>query len=129
MKLASVPKATADATPAVSHDFRGVIIVAMRVPRREELIQIDGLFRIPTAAAAEIGRPLHRALSCLAWGRAYHDSVDPFRDIVLFPDDEIDSGGSIQGAFAFQVPMYRGVGLYLHVALGPYLSDSIPSPP
>ncbi|HET6149102.1 MAG TPA: hypothetical protein VFH68_16310 [Polyangia bacterium] len=130
MKLAAAPLTQPQpGTPAVAAAFVGVAIAAARVPLRGELVQIDGLFRLPPADAEAIGRPLHRALSCSAWANTYQDSLDPFRDIVLFPDDETEAGGAIQGYFSFQFPMYRGAGLYLHVALGPYLSDSVPSPP
>jgi hypothetical protein len=130
MKLAAVPETKPQpGTPAVAATFHGVVIAAARVPLHGDRVQIDGLFRLPAGDADAIGRPLHRALSCSAWGKSYQDSLDPFRDIVLFPDDEIEAGGAIQGTFSFQFPMYRGKGLYLHVALGPYLSASVVSPP
>lgn len=133
MRLASVPQTTATAaTPLAPPEFRGVVIAAARVPLNGDLVQIDGRFCIPAAAAGEIGRPLHRALSCCVWGNGYQDSVDPFQGIVLFPDDETQSGGAVSGVFSFQIPMYRGTRdgsrLYLHIALGVHLSASIPIP-
>jgi hypothetical protein len=130
MQLASVPlTAPTPTTPVVANDFRGLAIAASRVKHNGDLVQLDGIFRLPAGDAEAIGRPLHRALSCSVWGNGHQDSLDPFRDVVLFPDDEIESGGSIQGRFSFQFPMYRGSGLYLHVALGPHLSESVPCPP
>ena len=130
LKLAAAPLTTASAaTPVAPPSFRGVLIAAARVPANPELVKVDGLFVIPVADAESIGRPLHRALSCLAWGKAYQDSLDPFRNVVLFPDDETVAGAAVQGFFSFQSPMYRGTGLYLHVALGEHLSPSIVGPP
>jgi hypothetical protein len=130
MRLAGVPQTRpTPTTPVASAAFHGVVIAAARVPLKGDLVQIDGLFRLPAEDAEAIGRPLHRALSCSVWGKGHQDSLDPFRDVVLFPDDETEAGGAIQGCFSFQFPMYRGQGLYLHVALGPYLSASVPSPP
>ena len=130
MQLAATPQTVAGpGAPAVPADFRGVAIAASRVPQRGDLVQIDGRFRLPAAEAKAIGRPLQRAISCSVWGNGHQDSLDPFRDLVLFPDDETEVGGLVEGGFSFQFPMYRGAGLYLHVALGGYLSDSIPSPP
>ncbi len=130
LKLAAAPLTTSSpATPVAPPSFRGVLITAARAQSNPELVTVDGLFLIPVADAESIGRPLHRAISLLAWGKAYWDSLDPFRNVVLFPDDEKVVGDAVQGFFSFQSPMYRGTGLYLHVALGEHLSPSIDSPP
>jgi len=54
---------------------------------------IDGAFQIPRDHADVMGRPLHRALVCALWSAGgYQDSIVPFRDAALFPDDEIQNG-------------------------------------
>jgi hypothetical protein len=125
MLLASAPLAAAnDRTPSVDPSFRGVTIVASRQKKGAPL-RVDGVFRVSQAEANLIGRPLHRSLVCIVWN--YGESVTPFREVVLFPDDEVQKGEAVSGAFSFQLPVPQP-GMYLHVALGEHLSASVRSP-
>ena len=124
MKLASVPLTGAnDRTPSVDPSFRGVAIVASRQKTGDPL-RVDGVFQVSQADANFIGRPLHRSLVCVVW--SYGESVTPFREVVLFPDDEVQKGDAVYGTFSFQLPVPQP-GMYLHVALGEHLSASVRS--
>jgi hypothetical protein len=130
MNLVSPPEASASkSTPNIP---AGSVGIALDVTRKTVggIVQVNGAFQVPAAEAETIGRPLHRALVCAVWSvGGYQDSVVPFRDVVLFPDDEIQSGDKLWGAFRFEIALYPGDGFHLHVALGPYLSPSICCPP
>jgi len=129
MKLLSVPETTANKdTPALADSQRGIIFVPSRKIAGGP-VQIDGAFRVSLEDATTIGRPLHRSLVCLVWSAAgYQDSVVPFRDTVLFHDDEIQTKDGLWGAYRFQIEMYPGSVFYLHLALGQYLSPSLCTP-
>jgi hypothetical protein len=130
MKLVSAPQATANKnTPPIPASLRGIVFLVSRKTLGGPA-QIDGAFQIPFNEADAIGRPLHRALVCAVWSAGgYQDSIVPFRDAVLFPDDEIKDGNLLRGAFHFEIDLYPGDGFYLHLALGSYLSPSICCPP
>lgn len=125
LKLAAAPLTTPNArTPSVASTFRGITIVASR-PKKGDAVCVDGVFQVSQADAQYIGRPLHSSLVCVAWRGG--GSIAPFREVVLFPDDEVQKGDAVWGAFSFQLPISAG-GLYLHVALGPHLSASVQTP-
>jgi hypothetical protein len=126
MKLVSPPQATANrSTPPNPDSSSGIVLVVSRKAPGGSA-QIDGVFQVPLDDADAIGRPRHRALVCAVWSAGgYQDSVVPFRDVVLFPDDEIRQGNLLWGAFRFEIDPYPGDGYYLHLALGNYLSPSL----
>ena len=130
MNLVAPPQTAATKnTPALSPSSCGVVfVVARKTPGGPA--QIDGAFQIPASEADLIGRPLHQALVCAVWSAGgYQDSLVPFADAVLFPDDEIRKGDKLWGAFRFEIALYPGDGFYLHLALGQYLSPSVLCPP
>jgi hypothetical protein len=130
MSLLSPPLATPDrGTPAMADSVHGVAFV----PSRKFLggpVHIDGAFQIPLDIANQLDRPVHRSLVLAVWSAGgYQDSLVPFRDVVLFPDDEIRIGALVRGAFSFDIDLFPGEGFYLHLALASYLSPSICCPP
>jgi hypothetical protein len=115
-------------TPSISAGSFGVALVVTR-KTVGGVVQVNGAFQVPVAEAKTTGRPLHRALVCAVWSAGgYQDSLAPLRDVMLIPDDKIQNGDKLWGAFRFEIDLYPGDGFYLHVALGPYLSSSVCCP-
>jgi len=121
--LPSTGRAAGAAAPAF--DFRGVRISAPAQVGPGEKAIVTGVFVVPDAEARTIDERLHAALVvvCTSVGPWFVDR--PFRDVMLFDDDEERGSGVRRGYFQFDLFEDSEVTgeFFLHVSLGHYLSN------
>jgi hypothetical protein len=113
--------------PEVEDDFLGIAIDLAPRPVRNSPLVIHGTYRIPWALAETIEPPLHRALVLVVQRGAVHRVATPFRERVLFGDDERETQGGALGHFTLDVFELQGgeaAGDYhLLVSLGEMVSN------
>lgn len=105
-----------------------MISVAPQADPHHPLI-IHGSFNVPYAQAEALGRPIHRALVLVVQIGSYRNVYTPFREFVLFPDDEFGaSGGGLGGYFNIDVFSLLGAPIpgdyHLVVSIGEHVSTA-----
>lgn len=115
--------------PQVDDDFTGVAIAVAPRPARNSPLVVHGTYRVPWALADTIEPPLHRALVLVVQNGALHSAVTPFRDKVLFGDDERETPAGVLGHFTMDV-FELGEGLvpgdyHLLVSLNELISNVV----
>lgn len=131
MRPASVEKSPA--SPAIAPDFEGVQITLAPRARPGEPVILHGAYRLPWPEADRLPAPRHRALVLVVTSRAGQSATAPFREQVLFPDDETATPGGPLGHFTFDVGALLGAAprdeAFALVSLGPFTSNVARIPP
>ncbi|MEZ4301229.1 MAG: hypothetical protein R3B70_40215 [Polyangiaceae bacterium] len=117
-------------SPRLADDFEGLsIALAPRETLASPLV-IHGVFRIPWPEADRLGPSLHRLLVLVVNGLDRVTTVAPFREQVLFPDDETPGRAGRQGYFNLDVRALTGPlparSPFARVSLGPFVSNALP---
>jgi len=116
--------------PVLPPELTGVRIALAARPSPRSPVVVHGSYRIPWADADGIAPSRHRALVLVVTGVHLHFVATPFREQILFPDDEHESRGGPAGFFTMDVLALMGAdppGLYhLLVSLGPHTSNVLP---
>lgn len=106
-----------------------ILSVAPHADPRNPLV-IRGAFNVPYAQAEALGRPVHRALVLLVQIGEYYNVFTPFREFVLFPDDEIGAPSNGIGGY-FNIDAFSLLGApipgdyHLVMSLGEYVSAAV----
>jgi hypothetical protein len=115
--------------PALAAEFAGVQIAVAPRPQRSSPLVIHGAYRIPWADADAIEPSRHRALVLVVTAGAGHLVASPFRERILFEDDEQQTRGGALGFFTIDVFEQLGreaAGDYhLLVSLGRHTSNVV----
>ncbi|MCC6557365.1 MAG: hypothetical protein IT372_30815 [Polyangiaceae bacterium] len=115
--------------PALPPDFAGVRIAAAPRPLRTSPLVIHGAYRIPWADADPIAPPRHRALVLVVTSGSHCFAATPFRERILFEDDEQETPGGPLGYFTMDVLALQGRepsgDYHVLVSLGPYTSNVV----
>lgn len=117
------------ASPATPQHFTGVLIAAPAALSYRGRMIVSGVYAIPESDAARIDERLHRALvASVRIGDGYR-VWNPFKDAVLFEDDDERSAWGRRGYFHFdafpgQRELHPGE-YYLFVSLGAHLSNPV----
>lgn len=109
-------------------DFLGVRIATPRSPVSHGRVVLTGAYRIAEADAERIGPHLHAALVTVVSNPARFQVTNPFRDVILFPDDEQRTAVARYGWFSFQsfeASQTPSGDYWAYVALGPFLSNVV----
>lgn len=90
---------------------------------------VHGSFNVPYAQAEALGRPIHRAIVLVVQIGEYHNVLMPFREFVLFADDEFGApSNGIGGYFNLDVFSLLGAPIpgdyHLVVSIGEYVSTA-----
>ncbi len=112
-------------------DVRGVRI--RLAPRgAEEAPLVHGAFRVPTDDLEVVSAHVARALVLVVQRDLAPRVLSPFRDTVLFDDDQTLTHAGIEGAFTLDVfdllklpPEARAGHWHLFVSLGPHVSNVV----
>lgn len=117
------------ATPATPQGFSGVLIAAPSAVSPRGPMIISGVYQLKEEDAAKIDERLHRALVAVVTVGEGFRVWNPFREAVLFEDDEERSPYSRRGYFHFNVypdqnELFPG-DYFALVSLGRFLSSSI----
>jgi hypothetical protein len=98
-----------------------------RDPRAPLLIH--GAFHLPIAAGDAIGHPVHHGIVVVVWSPSFRYAAAPFRDQVLFADDEVGVPGGIGGFFnvdLFELQGDPAIGdFHIFATLGEYVSNVV----
>lgn len=118
-----------ETTPSLPAGQFGVCIGGPDRASRQDGMTVTGGFRLSSADACDIDKELHRALVLAITGEGVADSVEPFRNAVLFSDDQIEDGNSCYGTFSFDaldIFELEDPGEYfLTASIGRFLSDTL----
>lgn len=117
------------ATPALPPNFTGVLIASPPAISYRERMIVSGVYQLPEQECARIDERLHRALVAVVTVGAGYAVFNPFREAVLFADDDERSAWGRRGYFHFDAmgaarDLYPG-DYYAMVSLGRFLSNSI----
>lgn len=99
-------------SPAPPREPGIVMVSPSRVDTRGAWI-VRGAFHLTLAEATALGRPPHRAVTLLVQRDDDHNVFTPFREHILFADDEVAVGG-------------RGVGGYFNIDVHAHMGQPIP---
>lgn len=116
-------------SPAPPREPGIVIVSPSRVEARQPWI-LRGAFHLTSAEATSLGRPSHRAVALLVQRDDDHNVFTPFREHILFADDEVGvGGGGIGGYFNIDVHAHMGQpipGRYFFIAsIGTHVSVAV----
>jgi hypothetical protein len=104
----------------------GVVIVSPAQATARGGLVLHGAFNVPHAEADALGRPVHRAVVLVIQRGEYYNVATPFREHVLFADDEVAASGGVGGYFHIDVFEQQGgpVPGYYHllVSIGEHVS-------
>jgi hypothetical protein len=104
----------------------GVILAGPAQAKTSGPLVLHGAFNLPHAEADALGHPVHRAVVLVIQRGAYYNIATPFREHVLFPDDEVAASGGVGGYFHVDVFEQQGgpVPGYYHllVSIGEHVS-------
>jgi hypothetical protein len=116
-------------SPTLEPDFVGIQIVPAPRTARDSPLVIHGTFRIPWADAEAIEAPRQRALVVVVMNGTLHGAYTPFREQVLFEDDDSATRAGAHGFFnldVFGVQGHDRPGDYhVFVSLGPHVSNVV----
>ena len=103
-----------------------VIAVDHRRDPRSPLI-VHGAFHLPIRDGDAIGHPVHRGIVVVVWSLDHRYAIAPFREQVLFVDDEVGLPGGVGGYFSvdlFEIQQGPVQGdFHLYASLGEHLSN------
>jgi hypothetical protein len=115
--------------PKIAPDFQGIEVVVGPRPARASPLVLHGTFRLPWADADRIEAPRHRALVLVVTRGAASAAFTPFREQILFEDDEEATRNGAFGSFAIDVFDLLGrdaAGVYyLFVSIGMHVSNVV----
>jgi hypothetical protein len=116
-------------TPAAPPNLTGVLLASPGSIGYGGRMILHGVYVLPEEEAARIDEQLHRALVAVVTIGGSAAAWNPFREVVLFPDDEERSGRMRRGYFHFdaypdRAELHHGE-YYAMVSLGRFLSNSI----
>jgi hypothetical protein len=110
-------------------DFRGIEIAAPGSAPGDGPVVVSGTFVIPEQEALRIDERLHRALVLVKVSMTLYHVTNPFRDVILFEDDEERVAGTRRGFFSFNAfdgfARAPGGDYYITVSLGDRLSNTV----
>jgi len=117
------------ATPTAPENFTGVRLASPASLGYRGRMILSGVYTLPEEEAARIDEQLHRALVAVVTIGGSEAVWNPFREAVLFGDDEERPGWMRRGYFHFdafpdRVELFPGE-YYAMVSLGRFLSNSI----
>ena len=130
MRADQIPSTTRmEVSPALAANETGVVLTGPAHAQARRPLVLHGMFRIPRAAADEIGDHLHRALVLVVTTKGGYHASNPLRHLTTFADDETSSEVARQGWFnldAWATCPFEEPGTYfVTVSLGPYLSNTL----
>ncbi len=95
----------------------------------KEQVIINGLFMISEEDVASVGGKPHRVLVLAINKVGLYQTVSPFRDVLLFDDDDFSINGLRHGYFNFDLfstNAFETLGAYfITVSLGYHLSNTL----
>lgn len=115
-------------SPDLPPDFFGVRIATPRSPVSQGRVVLSGAYRIAEEAAQRIGPHLHAALVTVVSNPLRFQVTNPFKDVILFEDDEERTAVGRYGYFSFQsfeASQTPAGDYWAYVALGPFLSNVV----
>lgn len=118
--------------PALPPGFAGVQIAAAPRATPTSPLVLHGAYRIPWADAEPIAPSRHRALVLVVTKGPLFFVAAPFRERILFEDDEQQTPAGAVGHFSMDVFALQGSessgDYHLLVSLGPYTSNVVRVP-
>ncbi|MCC6522025.1 MAG: hypothetical protein IT373_05140 [Polyangiaceae bacterium] len=116
------------ASPELPRDFAIALAVEPVTHVRGALV-LAGAFNLPLAEADALGHPVQHAIVLVIQHGDAWNVVTPFRELVLFPDDERATPGGVGGWFQIDVFAAQGgpmPGYYqLFVSMGERVSPVV----
>jgi hypothetical protein len=113
--------------PTLPPELAGVRIALAPRPERSSPLVVHGSYRIPWADADAIEPSRHRAIVLVVTGGEGFSVTTPFRERILFPDDEQETRTGPVGFFTLDVFELLGADppgdYHVLVSLGPYTSN------
>lgn len=86
----------------------GVVIAGPAQATARGGLVLHGAFNLPHAEADALGHPSHRAVVLVIQRGEYQNVATPFREHVLFVDDEVAASGGVGGYFHIDVFEQQG---------------------
>jgi hypothetical protein len=77
----------------------GIVVAVDRSRDPRAPLVLHGAFHLPILEGDAIGHPVHRAIVVVAWSFGTKWATAPFRELVLFADDELGLPGGVGGYF------------------------------
>lgn len=116
-------------SPALAPDFLGITLALGPRSSPAEPVLVHGSFRVPWPDADRIEPPRHRALVLVVTSAAGYSVSTPFREQVLFPDDETATHAGPLGHFNLDIGALLGKlperEAFAFVSLGPLTSNVV----
>jgi hypothetical protein len=116
-------------TPSIPGGFVGVRIAAPAVLSTRGRVVVSGIFQILADEAQAIGPHLHRALVAVMTSGGIYGAYNPFREVVLFADDEERHPWGSRGYFHFDLfedeEELDPADYHVFVSLGEHLSNVV----
>jgi hypothetical protein len=100
---ASATHVEKDASSPRIPEAPGVVITGPAQATTRTPLVLHGAFHLTYAEADELGRPAHRGLVLVIQRDEDYNAVTPFREHVLFADDEVGARGGVGGYFHMDV--------------------------
>jgi hypothetical protein len=118
-----------DQSPELPEGDHGILIDATASPTIYGEFNVRGAFHLPAQLANDIGRPLQRSVVLVIQREHGNRVVAPFKDNVLFGDDDRLTPDGLAGYFnvdVFAAQKDRVEGNYhLFVSLGEHISNVV----
>ncbi len=105
----------------------GIVVTVDKSRDPRAALVVHGAFNLRIADGDAIGHPAHRAIVLVVWSFGYRYVATPFREQVLFADDEVGLPGGVGGYFNVDLFDLQGRAVpgdyHLYVTMGEYLSN------
>lgn len=98
-------------SPAIPEDFGVVIRVTPYPPSASSRLTVHGAFHLPRAITEIVARPLQRCVVLVVQRVGEQNALTPFREQVLFDDDDQLTPGGVAGYFHIDVFDEQGGGV------------------
>jgi hypothetical protein len=114
--------------PTPASGFTGVLVASRPMIHLGSRMILSGVYQLHEAEAERIDAHLHHALCVVVTSADLARVLTPFREVVLFDDDDERFPWGRRGYF--QVDVFEGADpprgdYFLHVALGEHLSNTV----